>query len=127
MSLSPQPWSKKNRRFIPETLVIPGGSTVSLPNLDPVSQRLLAIETEDFRLGQLSEGPQPNCYISQAWHCFCKLPSASEYGGGDHHQSQRMEAKADAAGRFTLPAFCMAPTQLWLGIVPFALLLSGSF
>ena len=27
---------QKNRRFVPDTLVIPAGSTVSFPNLDPV-------------------------------------------------------------------------------------------
>lgn len=43
---------QKERRFIPELLVIPAGSTVSFPNLDPIFHNVFSLSrTKSFDLG----------------------------------------------------------------------------
>ena len=43
---------QKNRRFLPETLVVPVGSTVSFPNLDPIFHNVFSLsKAKSFDLG----------------------------------------------------------------------------
>jgi plastocyanin len=43
---------QKNRRFVPETLVVPIGSTVSFPNLDPIFHNVFSLsKVKSFDLG----------------------------------------------------------------------------
>ena len=43
---------QQNRRFVPDTLVIPAGSTVSFPNLDPIFHNVFSLSrSASFDLG----------------------------------------------------------------------------
>ncbi len=43
---------QKNRRFVPDTLVIPAGSTVSFPNFDPIFHNVFSLsKPKSFDLG----------------------------------------------------------------------------
>ena len=43
---------QKNRRFVPDTLVVPAGSTVSFPNLDPIFHNVFSLsKPASFDLG----------------------------------------------------------------------------
>ncbi|MCC6340698.1 MAG: hypothetical protein IT166_00780 [Bryobacterales bacterium] len=43
---------QKNRRFVPDTLVVPAGSTVSFPNLDPIFHNVFSLsKPKSFDLG----------------------------------------------------------------------------
>jgi plastocyanin len=43
---------QKNRRFVPETVVVPVGSTVSFPNLDPIFHNVFSLsKVKSFDLG----------------------------------------------------------------------------
>jgi plastocyanin len=47
---------QKNRRFIPETLVVPAGSTVSFPNLDPLFHNVFSLSSpKTFDLGNYAK------------------------------------------------------------------------
>ncbi len=48
---------QKNRRFAPDLLVIPAGSTVSFPNLDPVFHNVFSLsKAKSFDLGNYPKG-----------------------------------------------------------------------
>ncbi len=48
---------QRNKRFEPDLLVIPVGSTVNFPNLDPVFHNIFSLSrTQSFDLGYFSEG-----------------------------------------------------------------------
>src|SRR5579885_1593325 len=48
---------QKNRRFVPDMLVIPAGSTVSFPNSDPIFHNVFSLsKAKSFDLGNYREG-----------------------------------------------------------------------
>jgi plastocyanin len=50
-----------NRRFVPDTLVVPVGSTVSFPNHDPIFHNIYSIsKTKSFDLGSYDKGQTRN-------------------------------------------------------------------
>jgi plastocyanin len=94
---------QKNRRFIPETLVVPAGSTVSFPNLDPVFHNVFSLsKLKSFDLGNYAKDhsrtvtfPKPGIVFV---HCHLHPNMAAAIVVSPNQWS----TKADAAGRFAL-------------------------
>jgi len=69
--------SQENRRFNPETVVIPAGGKVTFPNLDPIFHNVFSLsKPKNVRSGQLSQRRDANGNVSRSRHCVCELPSA---------------------------------------------------
>jgi len=94
---------QKNRRFVPETLVVPVGSTVSFPNLDPVFHNVFSLsKPKSFDLGNYAKDhsrtvtfPKPGIVFV---HCHLHPNMAAAIVVSPNQWS----TKADAAGRFAL-------------------------
>ena len=94
---------QKNRRFIPETLVVPVGSTVSFPNLDPVFHNVFSLsKPKSFDLGNYAKDhsrtvtfPKPGIVFV---HCHLHPNMAAAIVVSPNQWS----TKADSAGRFAL-------------------------
>ena len=94
---------QKNRRFIPETLVVPVGSTVSFPNLDPVFHNVFSLsKPKSFDLGNYAKDhsrtvtfPKPGIVFV---HCHLHPNMAAAIVVSPNQWS----TKADAAGRFAI-------------------------
>jgi plastocyanin len=70
-----QTMEQNHRRFVPDTLVVPAGASVSFPNLDPIFHNVFSLsKPKTFDLGNYPMSPN------------------------------QWSAKADASGRFVLPA-----------------------
>jgi plastocyanin len=58
---------QQNRRFEPDLLVIPVGSTVNFPNLDPIFHNIFSLSrTQSFDLGYYSEGRSRSVRFTRA-------------------------------------------------------------
>jgi plastocyanin len=94
---------QKNRRFVPETLVVPVGSTVSFPNLDPVFHNVFSLsKPKSFDLGNYAKDhsrtvtfPKPGIVFV---HCHLHPNMAAAIVVSPNQWS----TKADAAGRFAI-------------------------
>src|SRR5579871_4784632 len=81
---------QKNRRFSPDLLVIPQGSTVSFPNLDSIFHNVFALETEILRPRQLPDEPNAPGDVSQSRRGVRELPLASQHGGGHRGDAESL-------------------------------------
>ena len=94
---------QKDRRFVPDLLVIPAGATVSFPNLDPIFHNVFSLsKVKSFDLGNYSRGhtrlvafPKPGIVLVN-----CRLHS--NMSAAIVVTPDRYSAVPDAAGRFTL-------------------------
>ena len=93
---------QKNRRFLEETVVVPAGSKVSFPNLDPIFHNVFSLSrTRTFDLGNYSRNqtrlvkfPKPGIV-----RVYCHLhPNMS---ATVVVTPNRWAARPDAAGRYT--------------------------
>jgi hypothetical protein len=94
---------QRNRRFLPDVLVVPAGSTVSFPNSDTVFHNVFSLsKLKVFDLGNYPEGhtrsvtfPQPGLVF-----VYCRLhPNMT---AAIMVAPNQWCTKSDAAGRFTL-------------------------
>ena len=58
---------QKNRRFVPDLVVIPAGSTISFPNSDPVFHNVFSLsKTKSFDLGNYPKGKTQTIKFTEA-------------------------------------------------------------
>jgi plastocyanin len=96
---------QKFRKFSPDTLVIPAGSSVSFPNLDPIFHNVFSLsKPKTFDLGNYSREHSRTVTFSKPGIVFVNCHLHPNMGAAIVISPNRWSAKADAAGRFVLPA-----------------------
>jgi plastocyanin len=95
---------QKNRRFLPETLVVPVGSEVSFPNLDPIFHNVFSLsKPKTFDLGNYPKDHTRTVTFSKSGIVFVHCRLHPNMGAAIVVSPNQWSAKADAAGRFVLP------------------------
>jgi plastocyanin len=95
---------QKNRRFIPDLVVIPVGSTVSFPNLDEIFHNVFSLsKPRSFDLGNYSKNQTRLVTFSKAGVVFVNCHLHPNMSAAIVVTPNRWSAKADDAGKFVLP------------------------
>ena len=94
---------QKNRKFIPDTVVIPTGSTVSFPNLDPIFHNVFSLsKPKIFDLGNYPKDHTRTVTFPKPGIVFVDCHLHPNMAGVIVVTPNKWSAKADAAGRFLL-------------------------
>ncbi len=94
---------QKNRRFIPETLVVPAGSTVSFPNLDPIFHNVFSLsKPKSFDLGNYPKDHAKTVTFPTPGIVFLNCHLHPNMAASIVISPNQWSAKADCAGRFTI-------------------------
>jgi plastocyanin len=94
---------QKNRQFVSDTLVLPVGSTVSFPNLDPIFHNVFSLSrAKAFDLGNYSKDHTRTVTFSKPGivSVYCHLHA--NMAGVIVITPNQWNAKADGSGRFLL-------------------------
>lgn len=96
---------QKRQQFVPRVIVLQAGATVDFPNRDPVYHNVFSVSpARRFDLGKYREGQSRSVRFDKPGvvRVFCDIHSdMAAFIVVIGHQ---LFARADAAGRFTLPA-----------------------
>lgn len=104
-SSAPLQMQQLNRRFNPDLLVVPVGSSVSFPNLDPIFHNIFSLsKPKTFDLGTYDKGQTRTVVFSHPGvvYVYCHLHPNME--GTVFVVPNRWYARPDAQGRFRIPA-----------------------
>jgi plastocyanin len=94
---------QKNRKFTPDTVVIPVGSTVSFPNLDPIFHNVFSLsKPKTFDLGNYPKDHTRTVTFPKPGIVFVDCHLHPNMAGVIVVTPNKWSAKADAAGRFVL-------------------------
>ena len=95
---------QKNRRFYPDTVVIPAGSSVSFPNRDPIFHNVFSLsKLTAFDLGNYPKDQTRTVMFPKPGMIFVGCNLHPNMGGVIVVSPNQWCTKADAEGRFTLP------------------------
>jgi len=95
---------QKNRRFVPDLVVIPAGSTVSFPNLDEIFHNVFSLsKPRSFDLGNYSKNQTRFVTFSKAGVVFVNCHLHPNMSAAIVVTPNRWSTKADDAGKFVLP------------------------
>ena len=93
-----------NRRFSPDLLVIPAGTTVSFPNMDPIFHNVFSLsKPKTFDLGSYVKGDSRNVLMAKPGvvYVYCHLHPNME--ATIVVTPNRWFARSDADGQFRIP------------------------
>lgn len=94
---------QKNRRFVPETLVVPAGSTVSFPNLDTIFHNVFSLSNpKSFDLGNYPKDHTRTVTFSKPGIVFVHCHLHPNMAAAIVVSPNQWSTKADASGRFAL-------------------------
>lgn len=94
---------QRGRRFLPDTLVVPAGSTVSFPNLDPVFHNVFSLsKPKSFDLGNYPKDHTRTVTFSKPGIVFVNCHLHPNMAAAIVVSPNQWCAKADSSGRFTL-------------------------
>src|SRR6266496_1203761 len=94
---------QKNREFTPDTVVVPVGSTVSFPNLDPIFHNVFSLsKPKTFDLGNYPKDHTRMITFSKPGIVFVDCHLHPNMAGVIVVTPNKWSAKADATGRFLL-------------------------
>jgi plastocyanin len=94
---------QKNRQFVPDLLVVPVGSTVSFPNLDPIFHNVFSLsKPKSFDLGNYPKGQTRTVTFSKPGVVFVNCRLHTNMAASIVVTPNRWSARSDAAGRFVL-------------------------
>ena len=94
---------QKDRRFVSDTLVIPAGSTVSFPNLDPIFHNVFSLsKPKSFDLGSYPKDHTRTVTFSKPGVVFVHCHLHPNMAAAIVISPNLWNTKANAAGRFTL-------------------------
>jgi plastocyanin len=94
---------QKNRRFIPDMLIVPIWSTVSFPNLDPIFHNVFSLSKPSrFDLGNYPKDHTRTVEFSKPGIVFVGCHLHPNMGAVVVVSPNQWCTRADAAGRFTL-------------------------
>jgi plastocyanin len=92
------------RHFEPDLLIVPAGSTIDFPNLDPIFHNVFSLSrTQSFDLGYYSDGKSKQVVFPREGivQVYCHVHP--EMYGVVIVTSSRWVARPDAEGKFSLP------------------------
>jgi plastocyanin len=98
------PMPQFNRRFSPDLLVVPVGSTVSFPNMDPIFHNIFSLsKPKTFDLGSYDKGESRSVRFSKPGvvYVYCHLHPNME--GTIVVTPNRWYAQPDRSGQFKIP------------------------
>jgi plastocyanin len=94
---------QKNRRFLPDTLVVPAGSTVSFPNLDPIFHNVFSLsKPKAFDLGNYPKDHTRTVNFLKPGIVFVNCHLHPNMAGVIVVTPNQWSTKADALGGFAL-------------------------
>jgi plastocyanin len=98
------PMQQLNRRFSPDLVVVPVGSGVSFPNMDPIFHNVFSLsKVKDFDLGSYDKGDSRNVVFSKPGvvYVYCHLHPNME--GTVVVTPNQWYARSDASGHYRIP------------------------
>jgi len=94
---------QENRRFVPETLVVPVGSTVSFPNNDPIFHNVFSLSnSKSFDLGNYPKGHTRTVTFTKPGIVFVNCHLHPNMSAAIVVSPNQWATKADGAGHFKL-------------------------
>jgi plastocyanin len=94
---------QKDRQFIPDMLVLPVGSTVSFPNLDPIFHNVFSLsKPKEFDLGNYPKDQTRTVTFSKTGIVFVNCHLHSNMGAVIVITPNQWNSRVDGAGRFRL-------------------------
>jgi plastocyanin len=94
---------QKHRRFVPDTLVIPAGSAVSFPNLDPIFHNVFSLsKPKSFDLGNYPKDHTRTVTFPKPGIVFVNCHLHPNMSAVIVVTPNRWSTRPDAAGRFVL-------------------------
>jgi plastocyanin len=101
---------QKNRRFLPDLLVVPAGSTVGFPNADAIFHNVFSLsKAKAFDLGNYPQGHTRSVTFSQPGLVFVYCRLHPNMTAAIMVAPNQWCTKADAAGGFTLTGVPAGP------------------
>jgi plastocyanin len=95
--------SQQNRRFVPDTLWIPAGSTVSFPNLDPIFHNVFSLsKPKEFDLGNYPKDHTRTVVFPKPGVVFVNCHLHPNMSATIIISPNRFGVKAGPDGKFTL-------------------------
>jgi plastocyanin len=100
----PLTMEQNHRRFVPDTLVVPVGSTVSFPNLDPIFHNVFSLsKPKTFDLGNYPKDQTRTVTFPKPGIVFVNCHLHPNMAAAIVVSPNQWSTKADPAGRFVLP------------------------
>jgi plastocyanin len=97
--------SQQDRRFTPDLIVVPAGSTVSFPNLDPIFHNVFSLsKTKSFDLGNYPKDHSRTVTFPKPGIVFVGCHLHANMSAVVFVTPNRWSVTADPQGHFTLPA-----------------------
>jgi plastocyanin len=94
---------QENRRFVPDTLWIPAGSTVSFPNLDPIFHNVFSLsKPKEFDLGNYTRDHAKSVVFSKPGIVFVNCHLHPNMSAAIVISPNRFGVKAGPDGKFVL-------------------------
>jgi plastocyanin len=94
---------QKNRQFVPDLLVVPVGSTVSFPNLDPIFHNVFSLsKPKSFDLGNYPKGQSRDVTFSKPGIVLLNCRLHTNMAASIVVTPNGWSARSDASGRFVL-------------------------
>jgi plastocyanin len=95
--------SQDHRRFVPDLLVIPAGSTVSFPNLDPIFHNVFSLsKPKSFDLGNYPQGQSRKVTFNTPGIVFVNCHLHANMAAAVVIAPNRWNTRVDDAGKFAL-------------------------
>jgi plastocyanin len=100
---TPATLEQRNRRFVPDLLVIPVGSTVSFPNFDPIFHNVFSLSRpKSFDLGNYPKGQTRTIEFGKPGIVLVNCHLHTNMGATIVVAPNQWSVTADPSGRFTL-------------------------
>jgi plastocyanin len=94
---------QQNRRFVEETVVVPVGSKVSFPNLDPIFHNVFSLsKAKSFDLGNYPKGDTRTVTFAQPGIVYVNCHLHPNMTGAIVVTPNQWSARVDPDGRFTI-------------------------
>jgi plastocyanin len=95
---------QKDRRFVPDLLVVPAGATVSFPNFDPIFHNVFSLsKPKSFDLGNYPQGQTRTVAFSKPGIVYVNCHLHPNMAATIVITPSRWAATPDAEGQFRLP------------------------
>jgi hypothetical protein len=96
--------NKKNRRFVPDILVVPVGSSILFPNLDPIFHNVFSLsKAKTFELGNYAKDQVRSVTVSKPGIVFANCRLHANMQATIVVAPNRWSTRTDVSGRFVLP------------------------
>ncbi len=98
------PMQQLDRRFMPDLLVIPVGSAVSFPNMDPIFHNIFSLsKAKEFDLGSYNKGESRSVTFSKPGVVYVYCHLHPNMAATIVVTPSRWFARVDAAGQYRIP------------------------